>query len=141
MVTTNTEWGVTFGNLTKTEPTNAIVSEIQANRVEDDSFNLTTITFSVPNGSLSLHHLPTELPSLLAVAAWGHGEVERDNHRGRFGRNDTDYFTRALLLTSGYQDTALLILKKNRRAVRHNPFPERTDAGSTVTMVSGTGHH
>jgi hypothetical protein len=46
-----TEWGVQLGSLITTEPSNVAVSQISENGYSmDDKFNLTTITFSVPDG-------------------------------------------------------------------------------------------
>jgi hypothetical protein len=62
-----TKWGVTLGNLTKTEPTNATISDIEANGLADSRFNLTTITFSVPSGEYAYQLHPNTLGRISAL--------------------------------------------------------------------------
>jgi hypothetical protein len=49
------------GNLTKTEPTNVTISDIEANGLADYRFNLTTVTFSVPSGEYAYQLHPNTL--------------------------------------------------------------------------------
>jgi hypothetical protein len=52
-------WGVTLGDVTKTQPPNVTLSQIEANSHTDDKFNATTITFSVPPGEYTFALFPS----------------------------------------------------------------------------------
>ena len=58
------QWGVQLGNLTITQPPNIQLSQISENGYNaSGKFALTTITFSVPNGTYSFTLYPTRFSS------------------------------------------------------------------------------
>jgi len=58
-------WGVALGGVTKTQPPNVTLSQIETNSHTDDKFNATTITFSVPPGEYAF----TLFPSFMYLAS------------------------------------------------------------------------